>query len=170
MKITLAYSSKTGNTEKVAKYIANLDSNINIEKMEKDYKFNDDSDLYIIGGWIDKGTFDPFTLEAIKSLKGKKVAFFYTLGAYPTSKHAFDCTLNIKTLLEKENEVINFFHCQGPVSKKLMDWMLTLPEDHGHYPDEARLKRWEIAALHPNEEDFEAAKNFYVGTMRYFNA
>lgn len=167
MKILLAYSSTTGNTERIAKYIAGLDAAIDLVKIEETLGVSEDYDLIILGGWIDKGTFDKKTLKYMEGIKQKKVAFFYTLSAYANSKHAYDCTHTIKALLEKnENEVLNFFHCQGPVSEGLKKMMYGFDKDHPHYPDPARIRKWALAENHPNEEDFEVAKSFLNYTLR----
>ncbi len=43
----------------------------------------------------------------------------------------------------------------GSGSLKLIERMNKLPPEHAHAPDEARVKRWEDAKLHPNDRDFE---------------
>ncbi|MGL6100135.1 MAG: flavodoxin family protein, partial [Fusobacteriaceae bacterium] len=114
MKTVIVYSSKTGNTKKVADSINEAINESEVksckENLEKEY------DLYILGGWIDRGTFDSGMLKFIENIKEKKVAYFFTLGAEPDSKHAQDCRENIETLLlENGNEVLGSFCCQGAI-------------------------------------------------------
>ncbi|WP_192930253.1 flavodoxin family protein [Alkaliphilus pronyensis] len=172
MKVLITYSSKTGNTKKianeVAKEVTKLYPQADFKNIDEVVEF--DYDIIFLGGWIDRGNFNKEVECRLDSIKNKNVAFFFTLGAYSTSMHAYDCITNIRTALDKSNNrVINHFHCMGPVSKDLKERMAKLPKDHPHYPDEARLKRWACSESHPNEEDFEAARSFVSGTFKALN-
>ncbi len=163
MKTLLVYSSKTGGTKKVADVINERFQATDYVDVVDAKNLNLDSyDLLIVGGWIDKGTMNKEVLEFMNKIKDKKIAFFFTLGAYPTSMHAYHCIERIKTTFEKNNnKCLGHFHCQGAVDPKLIEWMKNnFPSDHPHGPNEDRLNRWEDAAKHPNQEDFNAAKNF----------
>lgn len=160
MKTVIVYSSKTGNTKKVAEAIHEAIEGSEIksskENLEKEY------DLYILGGWIDRGTFDSGMLKFAENIKNKKTAYFFTLGAEPDSAHGEDCRRNIeKLLLENGNQVLEGFSCQGAIDPKLIDWMLKLPTDHHMAPNEARKNRWKAAASHPDQEDLEKAKKIF---------
>ena len=78
MKILITYSSKTGNTKKVAEAIksqipqADIFSVSEIQNMEKIEKY----DLIFIGGWIDKGTFDAGALKTAELIRNKKLHIF----------------------------------------------------------------------------------------------
>lgn len=165
MKTVIVYSSKTGNTRKVADAIHEVVEGSEIkcckENLEKEY------DLYILGGWIDRATFDSGMLKFVENIKDQKVAYFFTLGAEPDSKHAQDCRDNIeKLLLENRNEILGNFCCQGAIDPKLIDWMLKLPSDHHMAPNEARKNRWKVAASHPDQEDLERAKEVFENIVK----
>lgn len=162
MKVLLAYSSKTNNTKKVADAIFEKMPDAMFKRVEEITKKEEDMyDLIIIGGWIDKGNMNASVDAFIERLHHKNVAFFFTLGAYPTGQHAYDCIINIKEKLEhNNNKVITHFHCQGAIDPALIDWMKKLPKGHGHAPNRDRENRWTDAANHPNEEDLRAAHNF----------
>lgn len=163
MKILITYSSKTGNTKKVAEAIksqipqADIFSVSEIQNMEKIEKY----DLIFIGGWIDKGTFDAGAFKTAELIRNKKTAYFFTLGAYPDSDHARDCVKNIDTLLEKNsNEIMGRFFCQGAIDPQLIKYLSSLPQGHIMSPNAERIKRWKDAASHPNTDDLENAKIF----------
>jgi len=167
MKTLLTYSSKTNNTAKVADAIYEKMSEATYKKIT-DLKEDeaDDYEVIVIGGWIDKGHMNQEVDDFIAKLHNKKVAFFFTLGAYPTSEHAYDCIANIKDkLTANNNQVITHFHCQGAIDPALIEWMKKLPKGHGHAPDEERENRWSDASNHPSAEDFRAAHSF-VGSIR----
>lgn len=162
MKILLTYSSKTNNTKKVADAIFEKMPNATFKRVEEITEKEEEMyDLIVIGGWIDKGHMNASVDAFLARLHHKKVAFFFTLGAYPTGQHAYDCITTIKQKLEQNNnQVITHFHCQGNIDPTLMDWMKKLPKGHGHAPDQDRENRWADAANHPNGEDLRAAHNF----------
>ena len=161
MKVLIVYSSKTGNTEKIANVIHSYDPSFDILNLKDKEMLSecqlDQYELMFIGGWIDKGTFNKECLDFLKTVMHQQVVFFFTLGAYPSSKHAVDCIKNIEQLLaSNHNTVLNHFHCQGGVDPKLMSFMTKMAIDAGREVDEYRIKRWENATKHPNQEDYDA--------------
>ncbi len=158
MKILIAFSSKTGNTQKVAEAIQNAlpgSELYHVETAPNPDKF----DLIFMGFWVDKGTADEKAQEYIQKIKHKSVALFGTLGAYPDSQHAHDSLKKVAELLP-DSQVIDRYLCQGAIDPKLIDWMSGLPAEHPHAPDEERRKRWNDAANHPDETDCQKAKDW----------
>jgi flavodoxin len=160
MKTAIIYSSKTGNTQKIAEAIKNsIKNNCQIFSVEEAPEI-DDFDLIFFGAWVDKGMPDAQALKFMKTITNKKVALFMTLGAYPNSDHA-------KTSIQKginsfgDNcEIIDTFICQGAIDPKLIEWMKKLPTEHPHAPDAERRKRWKDASSRPNKRDCIAAAEF----------
>jgi len=160
MKTLIAYSSKTGNTRKVGEAILKAFPKGELRDISDVEHL--DYDLIITGTWIDKGTADTKALKFIETIKGKKTAYFFTLGAYPDSQHAMDCITAIdKLFTDNENELAGHFHCQGAIDPKLISWMSELPSEHPHSPNPERLKRWEDAANHPDQNDFDTAEKTF---------
>ena len=168
MKSIIIYSSKTGNTKKIADAIQeklNADNICTVEELEN--QDLNEYDLIVIGGWIDKGHMNESIKQFIEKINNKKVAFFYTLGAYPTSVHAYDCLERIKKdFIKNNNEIIEHFHCQGAVDPELIKWMENLPSNHHHGFDEDRIRRLDDARNHPNQEDINGAYNFVSNIKR----
>jgi len=160
MKIAVIYSSKTGNTKKIAEAVLEglpkETEMLSVETAPSPEKF----DFIIMGYWVDKGTADKNAMDYMKSISNKKVAIFATLGAYPDSDHAKDSLKAGAECLGDNCEVIDTFICQGAIDPKLMEWMSKLPEDHPHAPDEARRKRWEDAKSKPDANDLKNAAKF----------
>lgn len=156
MRTSIVYSSRTGNTKKVAEAIHNGLKDSLLRSYEDGIEI--ECDIYIVGGWIDRATFDSDMLKFVKTLHNKKIAYFFTLGAEPDSKHAQDCKENIeKIILKNENEILGGYCCQGAIDPKLIDWMMKLPKEHHMAPTEARKERWKAAASHPDEKDLISA-------------
>ncbi|ABV33807.1 MULTISPECIES: flavodoxin family protein [Pseudothermotoga] len=166
MKILLTYSSLTGNTKKVADGIHKV-----LKKYETTYlamneihskDFIDRFDIVIVGCWVDKGMPNKEALDFMKMIKNKKVGLFVTLGAYPDSQHAKGALQRcVEKIEENRNIVIAKFICQGKISEKLINFFKTLPPDHPHALTEEKLRGYEMAAKHPDEEDIRKAQEVF---------
>lgn len=160
MKNIIIYSSKTGNTKKVAEAIYEVIPSAEI--LSADEVSHLEYETIIIGGWIDKGTFDNKALKILKEIKNKNVAYFFTLGASIESDHAEYCKKNIEeVIISNGNKLIGNFVSQGKIDPNLITGLLNLPEDHKMYPSKERMDRWEAAKEHPNNQDLERAKDIF---------
>lgn len=158
MKLLITYSSKTGNTKKLAegiyKYMEMADCDL---KPISEVENIEDYDTILVGYWVDKGGPNTEAAEFLKTIKNKKVGIFATLGAYPDSQHGWDSLLNGEKLVKEENEVIGKYICQGKLSDKIISFFKTLGPENPHAITPAKLKRYEIAAQHPNEAEMQSA-------------
>ena len=161
MKTMVVFSSRTGNTKKVAKAIFEaLPDPKNIFTIEE---FPDVSeyDFIAMGFWVDKGTADAKDARFFKTVTGKKIALFGTLGAYPDSDHARQCMEKVREMV-KENEIIGEFLCQGKVDPKLVEMMATkMKDDPHHRMTPERRARIEEAAKHPDDKDLANAGRLF---------
>ena len=161
MKTLVTYSTKTGNTKKVAESIAKAIDNAEIKDIAE--VSNLDYDLIIVGTWIDKGTADAKALNFIKTIKNKNTAFFFTLGAYPDSDHAKKSLENIAALFDSSNEVVGQYICQGSVSYKMVEMMTKMfPEGHPHAMTEERKARIQESYSHPDNQDLLKAREYFT--------
>ncbi|HOG33517.1 MAG TPA: flavodoxin family protein [Petrotogaceae bacterium] len=162
MRSLLLYSTLTGNTEKVAKAVYETMPQGTELKKASNSEEPSDYDVIVIGFWVDRGTADEKILKFVEKTRGKKVAFFFTLGAYPDSPHAVKTAKDFEELLKKnDNEVLGYFMCQGRIDPKLTEKFKDLPKDHPHAMTEERRKRHEEASKHPDENDLTAAKKVF---------
>ena len=157
MKAAVVYSTLTGNTRKVAEAVrAAMPEGTGLYAVE-DAPAPEQFDLIAMGFWVDRGVADAKAAAYMKTITGKKVFSFFTLGADPNSEHAKSCVEKTPQFYGENCESIGTFHCQGAVDPKMIEWMMKLPPEHPHAPNEERRKRWAEAALHPNQADFDAA-------------
>ena len=157
--IYIIYSSKTGNTEKVAKgvYSALKDKYpVHVYKVTE-APVPEDGDTVLLGFWVDRGNADDATLRYLDSITGLPVGYFGTLGHYPDSAHAMNVIKTMNDQVSKKNRLLGSFLCQGRLDPKVTEWMKTLPADHPHGWNEARAKRHTDAASHPDETDIKNA-------------
>lgn len=166
MKILIAFSSKTGNTRKIAESIHTAlpqAALYDIDNAPDPKAF----DLLYIGFWVDKGTADEKAQSYMQKIGNQNIALFATLGAYPDSIHATESLDNAESLVP-DCQIINRFICQGSIDPKLIEWMNKLPPEHPHSPNEERVKRWQSASTHPDVEDCRAAADW--ATLAYEQA
>ena len=79
-RYSILYSSKTGNTKKLAEKIREVLPEENCDYFGTEGAKALSSDILYIGFWTDIGNADPVTLELLKSLKNKKIFLFGTAG------------------------------------------------------------------------------------------
>ncbi len=157
MSVLVVYSSRTGNTRKVAEAaLAALPTQVVLAPVE-DSPAPGEHQAVIIGFWVDRGRPDPKTLKYVKKLKGLKVAAFGTLGAQPDSPHARDVLRQTEKVLQG-NELLGMFLCQGRVDPAVVETM----KRSGHHPmTPERLANIQEADRHPDKTDLENAQSFF---------
>lgn len=158
MKVLVVYSSLTGNTKMIAESIAEAIPNSELYAVEDAPPAAAGYDIIFPGFWVDKGHADDKMLAYMETIKGKKAAPFFTLGAWPDSEHADHVFEDTQKRLEG-NEILGHYRCQGKVDPKLLERMAQMTDNpHAMTPErEARIKE---AAKHPDANDCAKAKTF----------
>lgn len=170
MKAIVIYSSKTGNTKKIAEAITSaLPVNtpcINVNNIPADIN---SYDLAFVGYWVDKGTANQEARQFMESLTIPNVAIFATLGAYPESEHGQQSLKNGCDLIK--TNVVGSFICQGKVDPVLLAAMKKMfPNGNGPHKDTPeRRARLAEAAKHPNENDCANAIAFAKDILSKIN-
>ena len=163
MKALVVYSSRTGNTRKIAEAIAAVLPGCEIHPVES-APAPEGYDLVAVGYWVDKGMPDAKARAYLENLRGVRAALFGTLGAWPDSEHARDCIRKSEALLkepERGNTVMGSFICQGKVDPRVVEMMNKVAADvHPMTPE--RKARLEEAARHPDDTDRARAKEYFL--------
>ncbi len=153
-KILVAYTSWTGNTEKVARAIFEaLEGDKTIRTLDG-VQFLDEYDLIFIGFPVHSHSV-PFKIEEfIKKIPaGKKIALFSTHGSLTGSRLSREA-LEHASILASSSKVLGTFTCRGKVSLQAMEVLSKSPE-HKVWVDMATS-----AQTHPDESDLEDARTF----------
>ena len=154
VKVLVAYYSKTGNTEKVAKAIYDA---VNVPKdilPVAEAKKMDHYDLIFCGFPVMAHSVPEKMAAFIKGLpKGQKVALFATHGSLrggQLPRQAFESAAGLATDLK----VLGQFGCRGKVDDLIIDALLKKPE-HKAWAEEAQGARG-----NPDAADLEDAAAF----------
>ena len=169
MKSIVIYTSKSGNTKKIAEAIAGELSCEAINFANAGEINLSEFDFIALGYYIDQGSpekeFKKFISQRVKN---KKIGFFITLGADVPSAHATQAIDQGKELfMQNGNEILRTFICQGAIAPEVIEQLKKLgkamPDDPRFALTPERLERWERAKTHPDEADVEAAKEAFRG-------
>lgn len=150
MKVQVIYSSLTGCTRTVAEAIY---GGLSCEKSIHDLKDGApvlDGDIVFLGYWGISGHPNEEMEQFMKTVSGKAVGVFCTLGYYADSAHARDTVVSGLNLLKDRNEVICSYVCNGAISKELRTGQGV---EEGHVPTEQKEIRWEITDSHPTQAE-----------------
>lgn len=159
MKAAVIYSSVTGNTKSVAEAIhAVLPAGTLLAPVHK-APDPDEFTMLALGFWVKRGKPDPRMVRYMNRVRGKSVAWFGTLAAWPDSPHADMVRKNTNALLDG-NTVLGGFLCMGRLEARRFAACMN-EEGHNastHPMTPERKARLLEAARHPDEVDFAAAQ------------
>lgn len=154
MKALVAYHTRTGNTEKVARAIFEA---LPVDKdllPIRDVKSAKGYDLIFCGFPVQAHSVPEEAQPFIKALdENQKVAFFSTHGSLrggQLPKQAFENAIG----LAAGTKVIGHFGCRGKVDPKIIEFLMKKPENKA-WAEEAQS-----AAGHPDRADLDDARDF----------
>lgn len=134
MKGFIAYSSKTGNTKRMADYLHGAlkeDRDLTLLNL-KDKPDLSIYDYGLLGGWCDRALPDKAVMKALEGAP-KKLGLFLTMGAMPDSEHGERAMEGLKQcLVDHKKESLGTYLCPGKVDEKLaarIDLLLFVPKD-----------------------------------------
>ena len=146
MKVQVIYTSLTGCTKRLAEAIYNA---VPGEKSIHDLADGVpqlDGDILLLGYWGISGGPDPDTQAFLRTVSGKVVGVFCTLGYYCDTAHGRQTLETGLNLLKDRNEVLGGFVANGAVAKHLMQGQ---GKDGTKAPTEQKELRWETMKNHP---------------------
>ncbi len=151
MKSLIVYSSKSGNTKKLAETLRDILPGEKTFKTMEDNPETGGYDLVCAGFWFQAGKPEPQATTFLTSCKPGKLFLFATHGAVNTSDHAANGMAAAKTLAAS-SEIVGSFHCQGEVDPKLLEKV------RAKNPPPPWIKDAPLAIGHPNTDDCAALK------------
>jgi flavodoxin len=148
MKSLIVYSSKSGNTKKLADVIYEALSGEKTISPVSELPETVGYDFIAVGFWLQAGKPDPAAEKYLARItNGKRLFLFATHGAAKESGHA-KTAMDIAKGLVPNAEIAGTFNCQGEVNpdflqkaarkQPLPEWVKDAPDAKGH-PDDADI-------------------------------
>ncbi len=169
MKKLIVYSSRTGNTKKVAYAIKEVVEDCEILSVEEALLKEIHEDLIIIGYWSDKTKPILDVITFIQKLEGKKIIGFGTMVNYADSDEAQEVTKNVTELVEEKNVLLGNWICQGKMDPKVEELFREFGPESRYFMGEKRTKIHKDASIHPNEEDLKNVQQFVRQILENLN-
>ena len=158
MQVIIVYSSRTGNTKKIAEAVHEVIPQapcVAVESAPSPSTLEKGS-LLILGYWVDKGTLDDAAKRYLEGIQNIKVALFGTMGADPTSEHAKIVENAVCATVPTSCECLLSFICQGKIDPRLVEQMKTTK--YGFIVPDSLVS---MAATHPDEEDLSKVQKIF---------
>jgi len=161
MKYQIIYTSKTGNTEKVAKKIFEVlpGNEKDIERFEPGIK-TADADLYFIGFWINRGTCSMDLIDYIAQLHGKKIVLFGTCGMASDEAYYKKLMDEVEVWIPEDSECVGRFMCQGKMPMTVREKYQGMLGNGNDEQVQRMIHNFDTALTHPDQEDMCHVKEF----------
>ena len=154
---SIVYSSRTGNTKKLAATIYNVLPPDNCLYYGTVDNVKDKlSKMIYIGFWTEKGNADSLTIEFLKKLKNKKIFLFGTAGYGGSEDYFRNIINNVKKNIDSSNTLIGAFMCQGKMPLAVKERYENMAKQNNSSIDIDKLiKNFDAALSHPDTTDLE---------------
>ena len=163
-RYSIIYSSKTGNTKKLAEAIYNT-----LPQNKCDYygtvdKIDDVlSNVIYIGFWTEKGNADHLTIDFLNKLKNKKIFLFGTAGYGESEKYFEGIINNVKKNIDSSNTIIGTFMCQGKMPLSVRERYEKMREQNNISLNIDKLiANFDKALSHPNTDDLKTLEQIVI--------
>ena len=163
-RYSIIYSSKTGNTKKLAEAIYNT-----LPQNKCDYygtvdKIDDVlSNVIYIGFWTEKGNADHLTIDFLNKLRNKKIFLFGTAGYGESEKYFEGIINNVKKNIDSSNTIIGTFMCQGKMPLSVRKRYEKMREQNNISLNIDKLiANFDKALSHPNKVDLKTLEQIVI--------
>lgn len=168
MKGIIIYSSKTGNTKRMAEkiYEALKDEYEMTIKNIRDSPNIESYDFVLLGGWIDRGTLEAKSLKYLENIKNKKLGLFATLGAMPDSEHGRKVIKNLEGLLIGK-ESLGQYICPGLVDPKMIEKLKGIKGVIVPKKIKEKMITTSLKSREATEEELLKAANYFAENIKH---
>lgn len=162
MEYQIIYTSKTGNTRKLAEAVFDAIESpqkviYDLEKDEMDFN----SDIYFVGFWTNSGSCSIEVLDILSEMHGKKIAMFGTCGLEYNQEYYREIESHIDAFIPDDNEYLGTFLCQGKMPLKVKEkYEEMLEKDPSDKRAKYMIENFEKGLKHPDQQDIENVKKF----------
>lgn len=160
MDYEVVYSSRTGNTQKVAMEIFESLPGISKDIRNVTEPARDQADLYFVGFWNNKGTCSSEIMDFLSGLRGCRVALFGTCGLGRGNEYFERVANQVSVFLSEDCEYMGSFLCTGKMQPRVLEKYKILLDKEDSPQIRSMIQIYEDAMLHPDGADLKAAREF----------
>ena len=164
MKYAICYSSRTGNTGKLAEAIRQTLPTLDCVYCGAPHVAANSADVIFAGFWTDKGTCDSQMGEFLQTLENKKVFLFGTAGFGGSAAYFTQILERVRANVTASCEIIGTFMCQGKmpesVRKRYELMKEKMPQDD---KVEMMIENFDKALPHPDQADLTHLREKVTG-------
>lgn len=167
MDYMVVYSSKTGNTKKIATEIFSALPGMSKDMQSMREYRGKDADIFFIGFWVDRGTCDISVIEMMSELHGKKIALFGTCGMGRDAAYFKSIEQKVNVWVPDDCEYLGTFLCQGKMPMQVRgNYEIPMEDPRQEAWRKKMLQNFDEGLFHPNEEDLGRAREFVEQVLR----
>lgn len=165
MEYLVVYTSKTGNTEKVAAEIfgALPGKSKDIQRVEE---VRGEADTYFVGFWNERGTCSGSIMDFLSTLHDKKVALFGTSGFGGCKEYLKDVSRRVEALIPDDTQFLGSFMCGGKMPSQVLERYKCMQEMQDSPQIRRMIEEYMKGMLHPDEMDLKGARKFVAEILR----
>lgn len=161
MDYMVVYSSKTGNTKKIAAEIFGALPGMSKDMQSLDEYRGKDADIFFVGFRVNRGTCEMSVIDMMSGLHGKKIALFGTCGLGGDESYYKAIEQKVNVWIPDDCEYLGAFLCQGKMPMQIRERYEIFREDPVQEACRRKmLQNFDEALFHPNEEDLSNAREF----------
>lgn len=166
MDYMVVYSSKTGNTKKIATEIFSALPGMSKDMQSLEEYRGKDADIFFIGFWTNRGSCDMDVIDMISGLKGKKIALFGTCGFGGEASYYKTIEQKVSVWIPDDCEYLGTFLCQGKMPMQIRGkYEISMEDSRQEANRKKMLQNFDEALFHPNGLDFENAREFVAKVL-----
>lgn len=166
MDYLVTYASNTGNTQKVAMEVFEALPGKSKDIVSLEEFRGQEADTCFVGFWNNRGICPAAVIDFLSGLHGKRVALFGTSGMGDNQEYYRQMEKRVSVFVPDDNEYLGCFLCEGRMSTQILERyrQMQAVADTPHI--RAMIAAFEKAMLHPDERDFEKAREFVKRTLK----
>ena len=159
MKYAVVYSSRTGNTKKLANAVRDALPAEECIYWGEPSTYALKAQRIYVGFWTDKGTCNRETADFLKGLTGQEVFLFGTAGFGENQEYFEKILKRTAKYIPKQAHLIGTFMCQGKMPLSVRQRYEKMQNSAVKIPNlEGLSENFDCALSHPDEKDLDALK------------
>ena len=166
MDYLVVYTSKTGNTQKVAVKIFEALPGKSKDIVSLEELGGEEADTYFVGFWNNRGICTTEVIDFLSGLHGKRVALFGTCGLSGNKEYFKQVEKQVSVFIPDDNEYLGCFLCGGKVAPRVLEKYRQMQAVCDTPQIRNLIAAYEDAMLHPDEQDFQNACEFAEGVLK----